>query len=446
MKVLFVSNYVDPKKNYNQNVVEQVKYFKKNLKINSEILTWPTDNNWSYQIPIYKNGYLKKSLNNITYHLYNFDKKWNTDFNILDEIDWNDAIKFGEKVLKVINPDIVHLHHRHSMWWILESAQNIKIPTIYTNHDWGIPCMQTNLLMGNGKLCNGMTGISKCSNCVKQGRGTLGMINEKFVEIKILSFSLKFLYKLFPSIFTKYKILRANSNDRSQIHIKRAKKILNNLTYMITPSNFGKSLFEKFITNTKKILVMPWPLIHKDKYLFKKKQNKKKIIFTYIGRIEKTKGIENFIIALFQTELSNIIIRIVGKDDSKYCKHLIKKYISNDSISIEWYKWQKTSKFYENTNYLVIPSIWMDNTPLTLIEALSFNIPVLASNIPTISDYVKNKELLFKPNDINDIKAKIKLSIDKIDNFSKSFQKTNFSMDMYCKNIKDIYLNIYASK
>lgn len=444
MKVLFVSNYVDPKKNYNQNVVEQVSYIKKKLKINSEILTWPTENNWSHKIPKYKNGYLKMTLSEISYHLYNFDKKWNTDFNILDERDWNDAVKFGEKILKLIRPDILHLHHRHSMWWILESAQNIKIPTIYTNHDWGIPCMQTNLLMGNGKLCNGKTGILKCSNCVKQGRGILGSINEKFVDIKLLSSLLKFIYRYFPTIFMKYKILRLSSYERSQIHVKRAKKILKNINLIITPSNFGKILFEKFILNTKKVLVMPWPHIYQKRY-FQKKQNKEKTIFTYIGRIEKTKGIENFIMALFQINLSNIILRVVGKDDSKYCRDLIKRYKSNNSISIEWYDWQQTDKFYENTTYIVIPSIWMDNTPLTLIEAISFNIPVLASNIPTISEYVKNRDLLFRPNDIEDIKKKIKFCINNKINICKSSQKTNFSMDKYCKKIRDIYLKTYAS-
>ena len=38
MKVLFVSNYVDPYKNYNQNVVEQISYITKQNNINTEII------------------------------------------------------------------------------------------------------------------------------------------------------------------------------------------------------------------------------------------------------------------------------------------------------------------------------------------------------------------------------------------------------------------------
>lgn len=446
MKVLFVSNYVDPYKNYNQNVVEQISYITKQNNINTEILTWPTPSNWSHKIPKEINGYLKIFIKKIKYHLYAFDYKWNTDFNTLSEKDWSEAVKFGEKILKRIKPDIVHMHHRHSMWWIIESAQNINIPTLYTNHDWGIPCLQTNLLMGNGKLCNGITSEIKCSNCVKDGRGTLGRLNEKIVEIKFFSIILNFLYLIFPLLLLKYNILRVSAKERAKIHLVRSKKILNNLNYLITPSKFGKYFFGNFIRDKKKILVLPWPLLYKKTIFPKMKTEKENTIFTYIGRIEKTKGIENFLEALFKIKNQRIIFKIVGKNDSPYCNYLQKKFKNNNGITVKWFEWQEASKFYRTTNFIVIPSIWMDNTPLTLIEALSFDIPVIASNIPTISEYIKNKQLLFNANNISDIEKKIRLCISKKKYYKNFHYKKNFFISNYCKKIGYLYKHLYINQ
>ena len=53
------------------------------------------------------------------------------------------------------------------------------------------------------------------------------------------------------------------------------------------------------------------------------------------------------------------------------------------------------------SNYLIVPSIWYENFPITILEAYSFGKPVIASNIGGLPSLVIEGQTgyLFKPNE-----------------------------------------------
>ena len=54
---------------------------------------------------------------------------------------------------------------------------------------------------------------------------------------------------------------------------------------------------------------------------------------------------------------------------------------------------------------LIVPSIWYEGLPLTIIEAFSRHLPVLASHLGSMAEIVSHGEtgLLFKPQDARDL-------------------------------------------
>ena len=58
---------------------------------------------------------------------------------------------------------------------------------------------------------------------------------------------------------------------------------------------------------------------------------------------------------------------------------------------------------------MVVPSIWKENFPLVVLEAMSHGLPVIASNIGGLSELVLHNKtgLLVIPNNIRDLEAKI---------------------------------------
>ena len=62
---------------------------------------------------------------------------------------------------------------------------------------------------------------------------------------------------------------------------------------------------------------------------------------------------------------------------------------------------------------LVFPSTWYENAPLTIIEALACGLPVIASDIGSLPEFVQHGQtgLLFRPGDPADLARQIRLAL-----------------------------------
>ena len=88
-----------------------------------------------------------------------------------------------------------------------------------------------------------------------------------------------------------------------------------------------------------------------------------------------------------------IKLKIAGSNSSAYCLRLIKKY--SDRVGghdVEWLGWSESESLYLSTDVCIIPSAWVDNSPLSLIEALSYRVPVIATRVPPIEELVSEGE------------------------------------------------------
>jgi len=61
-----------------------------------------------------------------------------------------------------------------------------------------------------------------------------------------------------------------------------------------------------------------------------------------------------------------------------------------------------------------VPSIWYENAPLTIQEAFLAKIPVIATNLGGMREFVQDgvNGLLFRPRDAADLREKIRQIID----------------------------------
>ena len=67
--------------------------------------------------------------------------------------------------------------------------------------------------------------------------------------------------------------------------------------------------------------------------------------------------------------------------------------------------------FYQNARFLVVPSKWFEGCPLVISEAMSHGLPVIASRIGGLGEYVQDgvTGLLFEPGNSADLADKIRL-------------------------------------
>lgn len=448
-----VSRYVEPDCKYmNSNVCRQVRSLRNEHDVNVEILTWPLNDLWTGPIPEETSGCAVQPLcverGGLVYHVINPPVAWNE--RILNSRAWDDAIAYGVRLLEILRPDIVHLQHWVGLWWLLESAQRIGLPTMYSNHDWGMACLRTVLVMGDDSLCDGRLSVEKCKRCIWQGRGVIGKANEIFAETNLGRRLIEIGYSSpLKEVLKRQGAVRLPIGVRVDLNLSRAKRILSKLDTMFTPSEFGRTFFSELGTPMDHIQVKPW--YHDPIQTQKTITPYTPFTITYIGRVSREKGVHYIFEAmkLVQTA-APIMLRIAGSDTSVYCTDLKKKYASQVGLhGVEWLSWSDIEPLFLSTDIAIIPSIAIDNTPLSLVEAFSYKVPVIATRVPPIEDLVEEGKngYLAEYNSIASLAEAIQRSVaakDYIRSGSMVFPNIS-TCRKYTEALKDAYFSIYNS-
>lgn len=98
-------------------------------------------------------------------------------------------------------------------------------------------------------------------------------------------------------------------------------------------------------------------------------------VFGYIGQINDTKGVSLLINAV-RTIGPDARLRIAGRVEGEYAERLRREAPE----WVEWLGWQKPADFYRNVDVVVVPSLWHEPLPRTVIEAANAGCRVIGSN------------------------------------------------------------------
>jgi glycosyltransferase involved in cell wall biosynthesis len=127
-------------------------------------------------------------------------------------------------------------------------------------------------------------------------------------------------------------------------------------------------------------------------------------VFTYLGRLNKDKGILDLAQAFSKIKDSNAYLLIVGPDEGGFVDE-IKKINAHKLEQIRFVGFTKVPEQYlAASNALCLPS-YREGFGSVIIEAAAIGVPAIASNIYGISDALVNNEtgLLHIAADINSI-------------------------------------------
>ncbi len=201
---------------------------------------------------------------------------------------------------------------------------------------------------------------------------------------------------------------------------------------------------QKIINKTKTVLVNGSGV---DLNKFKYSGNgytKNKVLM--ISRLLGQKGVTHFLEAAYNIKKHNHNIEFVligkkeeGKDSIDF--DIIKKYIENKSITYI----SKSYKIYEeikDCKIFVLPSIYREGMPRTMIEALAVGRPVIVSDIPGPKDFIINDhhgKILNKINSsfltkaINDLINLKKINYDKLSLNCRDIAEKKFDINIIIK-------------
>ncbi|XEC95513.1 glycosyltransferase [Paenibacillus tarimensis] len=168
----------------------------------------------------------------------------------------------------------------------------------------------------------------------------------------------------------------------------------------------------------------------------------------FVGRISVEKGVENLLQAWKQVDNKNgMKLLIIGDGTEK--EALSEKYISKDVEFLGNQSSDVVLSYMKSAKYLIVPSIWYEGFPMTIVESYSMGTPVICSKLGSLQEVVRDGEtgFHFKHDDIKDISKVISNAIIRSDyeklrkNVLSVFHK-HYSEDVNYSILYNIYQKV----
>ena len=128
----------------------------------------------------------------------------------------------------------------------------------------------------------------------------------------------------------------------------------------------------------------------------------------FVGRLSEEKGIST-LLAAWKQLAAEIPLKIVG--DGPLADTV--KSALKETSSVEWLgrvPREQVATLMQRASLLIFPSIWYETFGLVMVEAFAVGLPVVASNLGTMSTLVRHRQtgLHFRPGDADDLVAQVR--------------------------------------
>lgn len=344
-----------------------------------------------------------------------------------------------ELLLEEVKPDIVHVGHLHHLSTsLVGSIYKKKIPIVFTLHDYWLMCPRGQFLQRNSQeplaLCDSQED-SKCASQCFRGCFSGDTVNQ---ESDI-------------GYWTNWVSQRMN-------HMK---DIIAKVDLFIAPSQYLFGRFrDEFGIPKEKLTYLDYGF-DLERLKNRSRTPHEPFTFGYIGTHIPSKGIQDLITA-FSHIKEECLLRIWGRprEETASLKSIVSTLPSEIQNHIEWkpeYRNQEiVSDVFNHIDALVVPSIWVENSPLVIHEALQVRLPVITANIGGMAEYVHHgvNGLLFKHRDPLSLAEQMELLASNpiyaaelgSKGYLQSKSKDILDIKQHVKEIEEIYYTLLTKK
>jgi len=305
------------------------------------------------------------------------------------------------QLLDKIKPDIVHIGHlNHLSTSIVYAIKQQKIPILFTLHDYWLMCPRGQFMQRNANLdselwaaCTGQDNKKCAIQCYS---GCLsGAPKEQEQELN----------------FWEQWVARRMDHTRDITQL---------IDHFVAPSRY---LYQRFVDDfqlpKEKITYLDYGF---DLQRFAKARQRlanEPFTFGYIGTHIPAKGIQHLIQA-FSLMQGNCLLRIWGRPNQNTAslKALAASCVGKQKSNIEWLgeycNNEILSEVFNKVDCIVVPSIWVENSPLVIHEALQARVPVITANVGGMAEYITHEVngLLFEHRNSNSLAQQMQILLD----------------------------------
>lgn len=319
------------------------------------------------------------------------------------------------EAIEDFKPDVIHVNNfqRQLSASIIKAANDKNIPVVFTAHDVQAICPAITMMDNDKNVCE-LCMRGKYLNCIKKSCN-------KGSKAKSIIGALEGYYYRSKDIYNK------------------------KISYIITPSEFYRTKFIEDGTKPEHVEAIHNFIIASD-YDVKTEIGDYAL---YFGRLSKEKGINNLIEAFAKCKDGKLYIAGEGPE-----KDNIEKFIKDNKLGkrvnlLGFLNKEQMTEQVRKARFIVVPSIWYENCPYSVMETLAIGKPVIGANIAGIPELVINNEngFTYKYDDINELSEKMSILFEddklvkQFSNKAKELSK-QYDKEEYYKKINKIYKDV----
>ncbi len=280
------------------------------------------------------------------------------------------TIKDFTALASAFQPDIVHVHNTFplispSVYWA--SAQ-LKLPVVQTLHNFRLHCPQA-MYLREGSVCE------DCLGKVPWRGALRGCYRDSKVQSAVLA-----------GMVTVHRALGTWQNK---------------ITRYIALNEFCKNKFVEGGLPAERIVVKP------NFVDFATPLERQREGFLFVGRLSTEKGLDVLAAALRKVAAGTVKVAGTGPEERLLTN--APGLTAMGSLSMDRVRHEMSSAMA-----LLLPSIWYENFPRTLVEAFACGLPVIASRIGALAELVTHGKtgLLFETGNADGLAEMMRWALD----------------------------------
>lgn len=293
--------------------------------------------------------------------------------------------------LRMYMPDVIHIHtlmglHKE----FLDVAKQLKIKTVFTTHDYfGICPIVT--LYHDGCVCDD---DHDCLDCVKCNQTALGLKKIEILQSPIYRRlkNTKAVKMLRNCHRQKYFESSENKQTENENCVRTAEEyrklreyyisMLNMIDFIHFNSSVTEMVYNRYFHPKNSAVIS---ITHRDikDHRIKKNFDHDALRITYLGPAKPFKGFQFLI---------GVLDELWKETPGMFELHIYtntnveKEYITHRQ---DGYPYSQLEKIFDKTDLLIVPSQWYETFGFTVLEALSYGVPVMVTNKVGAKDLVQ---------------------------------------------------------
>lgn len=303
--------------------------------------------------------------------------------------------------LTELAPDLLHLFSGYLMSGsTLRVAMDLSIPTVVTLTDFWFLCPRITLRRSNGQLCRPPFDAATCARCLGEQKRRYRIPGQ-----------------IAPALMGAYWQRQAGRVAQLQARMDCLWETLTCVDAIVSPSQFLRQMFIQVGIAAERIIfsrqgrdfdLTPEKLV---------KMPADHLRVGYMGQIASHKGVHVLFEAVRQ--LPGAALEVMAYGDvtlfPKYA-HRLHQIAHHDSRLrlADVYDRTEVSRVLQELDVVVVPSVWYENSPNTILEAFAHRTPVIVSDLGGMAELVEDgvNGLRFATGDASSLAARLRQLVD----------------------------------